>query len=151
MIRLVESYVFSAVSITQNQDSKLKLFLHLNKPWDDKMWACSKKVKILSFCGWPNCVEQLKIDNAIYWFNLVLISNYHLFNPSYKGGQHKVIEHSFKCIFLGASSACFAWRKVSADWLWHLMTFIPLVNRSHRCAAADAQLAQGQLDNQGLR
>ena len=92
MMRLIESNVFSAVSITQNQDFKLKLFLNLNKPWDDKMWA-------LSFCGWPNCVEQLKIDNAIYWFNLVLISNYHLFNPSYKCGQHKVIEHSFNGIY----------------------------------------------------
>ena len=98
MMRIIVSIEFSAVGTIQNQDSKLKLFLHLNKPWDDKTWTSSKKINIWSFCGWPNCVEQLKIGNAIYWFNLELISNYHLFNPSYKCGQHKVIEHSFNCI-----------------------------------------------------
>ena len=74
--------------------SQLNVFISV---WLDiwKSDLCKLSFKILSLFAWPNCVEQLMISNAIFWFHLVLISHYHLFNSSYKCGQHKVIENLF--------------------------------------------------------
>ena len=98
--------------------------------------------KIYIFYLWPKSVEQFNVSSAIYWFILELNAESLLFNPFYKCGQYKVIEHSLQeYLYLVACSACFAWEVVNADWLWHLVTFMPLVDRSPRCAAADAHVA----------